>query len=700
MTPFIILYMRYKPSFMLRPIGWICVLFLLCHTACNGCKQREIEQESIDWGAVIAINPTNSGVTPLGSINGFPVLGLSGTISKNVPGVDTAFLCALFVPDGSTPHAGATAIQGHTVKRDAQDPSSNGLPVRQLHALDGGSFVYYECPLDPNETGSVDFSVASLDADHSLVLGTTYNIYLGIKIGPHFFYSSHTAAGYTFPDTASLTQVTMVGAQCEYDRDTDGKVLPKLSAEATVANMPGSGAVGFLFLKQGTGLTPMVVLSNQLKTNSSLSAANDTLTAHINSDVVICGATAAENFTVNEVQDTTGVLEKGATYDVYGYIKDGNNHVVSDNSQAVTLPAVEIQVAMESVGAPSLLAMKANSGAEYDVPQFALEVTGEIEKIDNAKDPVAGFVFVKNDPLTDKAAICQAIAGAISNTSTVGDVVNVNNSKNYVVCVAKTAGVGTIQTITYTCDLKDPDASKLDLSSDYTVYCWVKDAGGAGELFLSNYGQELKVFYVAGEGITAVNGSYAGNQLTIDCQVDHLGLRNVHGAEMATCFLKDPGSLDLEALRAQYEQRQGASRFSSCGENSQNRCYFCGPYASGVCSIQATNASDLEADTEYTLGLVVRQENVLYYMPSTCGYDSPKCIGLSSLHPIVTLDDDRKIELELSSGKAYHIHNDGKNLIKTEKEKHKRIIRAALDRYYSAGDTRNNAYQEFGLTED
>ncbi len=696
--------MRYKPSFMLRPIRWIYVLFLLFHTACNGCKQREIEQESIDWGAAIVINPTKSGgVSHLGSINGFPVLGLSGTISKNVPGVDTAFLCALFVPDGSTPHAGATAIQGHTVKRDAQNSSSNGLSVGQLHALDGGSFVYYERPLAPKETGSVDFSVAPLDADHSLVLGTTYNIYLGIKVGPHFFYSSHTAAGYTLPDTASLTQVTMVDAQCEHDRDTDGKVLPKLSAEATVANTP---AVGFSFLKQETGLTPMVVLSNQLKTNSLLSATNDTLTAHINSDVV-CRATAAENFTVNEVQDTTGVLEKGATYDVYGHIQDGNNHVVSDNSQAVTLPAVEIQVAMESVGAPSLLAVKANSGAEYDVSQFALEVTGEIEKIDNAKDPVAGFVFVKNGPSTDKAAICQAIAGAISNTSTVGDVVNVNNNKNYVVCVAKTVGVGTIQTITYTCDLKDPDASKLDLSSDYTVYCWVKDAGGAGELFLSNYGQELKVFYVVGEGVTTVNGSYAGNQLTIDCQVDHLDLRNVHGAEMAICFLKNPGSLDLEALRVQYERRQGASRFSSCWENSsqnisemrQNRFYFCGPYASGVCSIQATNASDLEADIEYTLGLVVRQENVLYYMPSTCGYSSPKYIGTSSLHPIVTLNDDRKIELELSSGKAYRIHNDGKNLIKTEKEKHKRIIRAALDRYYSAGDTRNSAYQEFGVTE-
>jgi len=78
----------------------------------------------------------------------------------------------------------------------------------KLHQLLGGGFVQYERSFNPDETGAVAFSVDSWDSDNSLALGTTYNIYLGIKVGLHFFYSERGPIGQAPFDTASLTQIT------------------------------------------------------------------------------------------------------------------------------------------------------------------------------------------------------------------------------------------------------------------------------------------------------------------------------------------------------------------------------------------------------------------------------------------------------------------------------------------------------------
>ena len=490
----------------MRRMQYILVLFLLFHTACNGCKQYELEHEEDRWGADIAID-TSAGVTLQGTINGFPVLSLQGQISKNVPGVDTAVLCALFVPAGSEPDTCAADIADHVVKSDSQSTSSSAWEMGKLHKLSGGSFVYYERALGLEETGPVDFSVASLDPDHSLSLGQTYNIYLGVKVGPHFFYTSSAYVGHTLPASAGLTEITMASAHCTHDRVT---------AQATAINPPTAGGVkqGFLFLKQGKELTPVSVFTKQLEAGStSFPDAPDTFAAYSGSDVVICPCAAtmlpimASAMEILDV-DTHGALERGATYDVYGYVEDGHDYYVSSNSYSITLPSVEIELAMEHVEDPSLVSTRDSAGSDVKVHEFRLEVRGRITKIDNAKDPMAGFVFVASDQSNVKKYIHDAITGVIDKHVTEGQVIQVGGSQNHVVGIAATTGLHGIGSIPYTFDLRDAssDHSYLDLTRDYQVYFWVRDAGGKGTLFLSDTGQALKWLDVGDSTLSMPSG--------------------------------------------------------------------------------------------------------------------------------------------------------------------------------------------------
>jgi hypothetical protein len=223
----------------MRCTHWLWSLLLCLNMGCNGCEQYDIVSEEDKWGAAVEI----SGVTFPGRVNGYPVLALRGDISKNVPGIDTPFLCVLMVPDGTTPDEGATAIQSHEVTQDAQDTSSNALSVGKLYSLPGGSFVQYERPLNPGETGTVDFAIASWSSDNSLVLGTTYHTYLGIKVGPHFFYTNSACQDCTLPDEATLVKVTMGNVACVYGRSGSGQVSPQLTADATVTNPNASQAI-------------------------------------------------------------------------------------------------------------------------------------------------------------------------------------------------------------------------------------------------------------------------------------------------------------------------------------------------------------------------------------------------------------------------------------------------------------------------
>jgi hypothetical protein len=57
---------------------------------------------------------------------------------------------------------------------------------------------------------------------------------------------------------------------------------------------------------------------------------------------------------------------------------------------------------MDCVRDPTLIATKQPSDTEYNVPEFELGMRGRIERIDNAKDPVAGFVVLLKIKIENK----------------------------------------------------------------------------------------------------------------------------------------------------------------------------------------------------------------------------------------------------------------------------------------------------------
>ena len=713
----------------MRRIQYILVLFLLFHTACNGCKQYELEHEEDRWGADIAID-TSAGVALQGSINGFPVLSLQGQISKNVPGVDTAVLCALFVPAGSEPDTCAADIADHVVKSDDQSTSSSAWEMGKLHKLSGGSFVYYERALELEETGSVDFSVASLDPDYSLSPGQTYNIYLGVKMGPHFFYTSSAYADYTLPASAGLTEIAMASAHCTHNRDASGSVTIQVTAQANATNPPTAGGVkqGFLFLKQGKELTPMNVLAKQLEADStSFPDTPNTFAAHSSSDVVICPCAAtmlpimasASAMEIKDV-DTHDVLERGATYDVYGYVEDGNDYYFSSNSYPITLPSVEVELTMERVGDPSLVGTRGSKDG-VDVHEFRLEVRGRIDKIDNAKDPMAGFVFVASDQSTEKDAILSTITGTINERHKAGDVIQVGGSEDYVVGVAATLdpphGIGTIQD---TFNLRDASssASYLDLKRDYRVYFWVCDAGGRGELFLSDTGQALRWLDVGNSAVTmpAANHFFVGNDLILRPEVSGTeSARNAANADMAFAFLGSHETLNKDNLSAyrrflnglDTEAADRGSVRSFSGEWHHTECYGSLKFRNWTTSISAENGTHLIAGKAYQLGLVVRLRNMIYGVHSTDDYTTPAYVPHTTAEPILGITHAGvayRIKLDIPNQAAYY-YNAAKAAYfpmdpSKGKGKNKELIRKAIQTYYGEESQRARAYGDFKVNDE
>jgi hypothetical protein len=624
---------------VIRFIQWI--LILLCHTACNGCRSYEISSEEDRWGAAIAIKPTSSnGVNLLGSINGIPALELSGTISKNVPGVGTAYLCALFVPDGEAPDASAEEIRSCTVKADSHSTSSGTFDLDKLHQLPSGSFVQYARPLKPDEVGDVKFVVAAYGSENSLALGTTYKIYLGIKVGPHFFYTVSAHADYTLPDASTHTQVAMTSTSCVRGRNLSSEIIPELSAAADVTNSPSSGSAGFLFIKQGGSLTPTKVFAGQLAPGSApLSKTLNTLTAHPDSEVVCTAATiAAPSFTIASVRDTNNALELGATYDVYGYIEDGPNYYVSQNSCSITLPKVEIDVTMLTVGDPQLLATKGSLANDvYDVSNFVLPLTGRITKTENATDPVAGFVFVAaSQSPRSKEEICKAIAGNVGSNPSAGTVIDVDGNKDYVVCIAETKNVDAVQDISYTFDLSST-GGRPELGRKYLVYFWVRDARGCGEIFLSDNGLDPEVFYTDGNSITGLRIDRVGDILTITPTMTSSSITNAHNAakHQLGIFFSEKGNITAQ-LRDLYNSHvnsnlpvvsNGWSHTNAIFGNRlniQSGAYYAFPTAGSVREISARNGVDLKAGTTYFSSLVVLKGKVFYNITSTFTFKTPE----------------------------------------------------------------------------
>ena len=178
------------------------LLFLLLHNACNRCIREASPFEDGDWGARIAI--AKDGVQRTGSINGAPVLHISGKITQNVPGVADPILGAVFMTEGQRIETVASAMQKHQVKpKDAKAASPKEPVMNVLFPLPEGNFVNYE-RVERRKKVPVAFDVSALDPANSLASNTTYNVSLFIKIGPHVFYTADKSESYTTPDRGRL----------------------------------------------------------------------------------------------------------------------------------------------------------------------------------------------------------------------------------------------------------------------------------------------------------------------------------------------------------------------------------------------------------------------------------------------------------------------------------------------------------------
>ncbi|MEL6358669.1 MAG: hypothetical protein AAFQ01_01875, partial [Bacteroidota bacterium] len=268
-----------------RHYFWI--LFLLFHNACDRCIREAVPFDDGDWGAVVAIN----NVRTTGSINGSPVLRLSGKITQNVPGAADPILGAVFMTQGQRIETLASAMQKHQVKpKDAKSASSKGPVMNVLFPLSAGNFVNYE-RVERTKKGPVAFDVSSLDPDRGLASNTAYNVSLFIKIGPHVFYTAKESVSYTTPNRGEVAQVVMQEAKCRHGYNSTGLWID-FTMQAEVKKLSKGGKAGFLLIeRREKKVEPLDVLEEHLgagKNKSIFGTTNNKFAKHGDGVIVCC----------------------------------------------------------------------------------------------------------------------------------------------------------------------------------------------------------------------------------------------------------------------------------------------------------------------------------------------------------------------------------------------------------------------------
>ena len=708
---------------MRRTYGlWI--LCLLLHTACDCCNKQILPYEEYSWGAAIFIDK-DKGVTCVGSINNRPAILLSGEITKNVPGQDAPILCALFVTEDQSVYKLAEEIQKHQVKTDQEAPA-DALPLDTLYTVDS-SFVNYK-RVERSE-GRVNLLVSSLDPAKGLMPGTKYNVWLAIKMEGHCFFAPDQYVTYESPDATTSTQVSMATAECGYKRDPEGDLRLDFSMQGEVKRLAGAGVstAGFLLIEQGQeALTPLSVLEGHLQatynTNSRelLSAATDKFTKHADGVIVRrAGSINADgSYEISQQKDPDGTLKKEKIYDVFALIervKDGYYHYcVSQDSQAMKLPEVKMEVAMDSIGAPALLAEYKAEGDHYDIKKFNLQVKGRIVSHENTTDPIEGFLFVPQaagalDNAAAQKKACNLIAAATtanpSPTRLPCFSTQTDSGQAYLVCITNTANVvgNASQPLGGQYSFaKDDKTSHLALEQDYNVYCWAQDAKGQGEVFLSANSKELSLLYVQGtlNNVQCVNRNCNTLPLQLDVAINNI--RNGNNATMAAVFMHKNLDFDVSAYAGHYSTgwcQQSSSR------TLQSAIYTWGSgdaVATKTYKAVATNGKDLVAAQQYTVHLLVRQGQVVYGIPSSVTYDTPsQSIQLESLLSTIpdTFTDDqyrgKVVVLKLSTGQAW-LQRDSQNLtlLDPNNKSEQEVIKEALSQHY-AGQHLDTAYRNY-----
>ena len=715
---------------MERYIHWLWALLFCFHISCTNFNPCDITPDEEPWGANVAMKRD---VETIGSINGVPALRLRGNISKNIPGKGVAVLCALFVPTNGVLSDCTQAIKSHHVRAEGQEASSGAVSVQALHALSDGSFVYYDRQLTPNQEGDVALLVASLALDHGLALDTKYKVYLGIKVADHFYYDEDEYRQYATPTIGSLTTVHITSdPQCAYTYDASGKLKLQLSMAATTTtnhqpttnDNTGNDNSGFLLIKRGTDLTAVDVLGEHLLDKKGLpTAPNVFVGLRDNGNVVYCATDSLnpDAFQITDV-DPEETLTKGGVYDVYGCIQRGVDYFVS-GAKPIELPEVEIKVSMGRVGDLKILCVHDNHGngnASHQLRKFDLDVQGTIDRLEHAKNPVAGFVIVQEHANKMPEAICQAIKDAGSALKAQGDI---TEQDDCIVGLLAQNNVG-VGAISYTYDLENLTNDSV-LDEEYKGYFWVHNAPlEGGEVFLSD-AKTLEIPYVALPKKISVDFIRTDNRATITPTVENSPSDTSPGVVFDFFWLNwhnshlhnfDPYIEQLAnnvcAADAAHQSDQGrplspSGFVSTVNPYTDNRSVWHIGTSRTPSFTRSLHADIVQADVgatrgvlaggNYRLYLLAYKQSALYVMPGA-EYDVPEFLESEDVRQIPMLGGT-KVSINFTRRVAHCFKQDdslGRRL-DPQNPSDAATIREAIEQYTTNPSERGKKFSDFGV---
>ena len=290
--------------------------------------------------------------------------------------------------------------------------------------------------------------------------------------------------------------------------------------------------------------------------------------------------------------------------------------------------------------------------ADGSVKKFDITLRGQIDRQKNTQDPIAGYLLVPKYQNADDAICKQAIASAIEARSNSDSVLK---KDNYVICITtQSVSNSTGQPLKEKFSLlEDTNESYLNLKQDYTVYFWVRDAGGKGEIFVSETGKPLNLLHVQGQ-FTSVTETYRrGNDITLALNMSTEKLENVDKAEFGILFTTVAiTALDankLQELADKYNE-EGSTPAGWKHLSGDDRIYISGGVAPIEVKAQVGNRGNPAAGKHYHVYPVVHQQGMVYVLPSGCTYKTkPQSDTVQSLQLPITEKIDNYDQATMSA---------------------------------------------------
>jgi hypothetical protein len=422
-------------------------------------------------------------------------------------------VCLIIIPDGVSIKDAAQELTELN-----KEPSEQGAGI-ELAKNKG--FAYYGSPIAASYFGGLTHTAYVPNLDRT----KQYKAYLGAtsRESAQWVVYSEKGIDVKFPLTgAAATQVVeMIDAKAERDIAIQPQEPIKFELGAKFNAKQAGFQGGFLLIKQGTEtIQPDKVLVKLLQENKSLpqgemlkklDVAKDVLSYTKFSDVPFVshvGDLTLPNIVGHDEHNT--IFERGATYQVYGYLVDGqHNYFISTENKSILIPRAEAELEMKKVGFQTLVA----NMSTMKIGNLELGLTGNITKHQGTVHPYLGFLFVKGAALADTKTVIARIKSLI----TAGTLV-VNSFKkdaNTIVYTASEPGKDVLGEQDFSG--VEFAASGLELGESYMVYCWLQDGS---EVFVSDNSLKLELPNIKGKITKVKSRKNAGENQALVIDLD------------------------------------------------------------------------------------------------------------------------------------------------------------------------------------